>query len=345
MTAAEILVLPVAWPREVRAGDDLTELAAAAVPQDGDVLVLTSKVVSKAEDALHRGPREDLIDSQSQRVVARRGPMRIVETRHGFVMAAAGVDASNVSRGTVLSLPRDPDRSARELREAVRARLGRNVAVVVSDTVGRAWRLGQTDLAIGCAGLLPLLSLQGTRDSHGNELRVTAPAIADELAGAADLVKGKVAGRPLAVVRGAGHWVLPPGEHGPGVAAMLRRGADDLFGLGAREAVIAAVRRDDEAASAAFPSLVPGDRPPFELFDVPPPVTAHVERHEGADGWTVTISVPEGAAGAALVAAGRVTERVHVLAAAHRLRRVPAPGPVSGGTGATVVDRALWVTS
>ena len=344
MTAEEIRVLPVAWT-EVQPGEDLTDLATAAELRDGDVLVLTSKVVSKAEAAPHGGSREELIDRESVRVVARRGSLRIVETHHGFVMAAAGVDASNVAAGQVLPLPTDPDRMARELREAVHARSGRNVAVVVSDTIGRPWRLGQVDHAIGCAGLAPIVSMHGVRDSHGNELQVTAPAVADEAAAAADLVKGKTSGRPLAIVRGLGGSVLPVGEHGPGVAAMLRSGPDDLFGLGTREAVVAAVRRDDPAALDAFPALSADDPSPFELVAAPPPVTLLVVPAPSQDRWTVSVSVPAGAADADLVSAGRVVERVHALAAAYRLRAVETPPEAVPAPTGTVVDETTWVTS
>jgi len=185
------------------------------------------------------------------RVVARRGPTTIVRTRSGLTMAAAGVDASNVERGTVLLLPRDPDATARRLRGEIAARTGANVAVVVTDTAGRAWRTGQTDIAIGAAGLTVLDDHAGRTDVHGNELAVTAPALADELAGAAELAQGKLAGRPFAVVRGRSELVLPAGTHGTGATALVRAGGEDLFGYGAREAVIRALSGD------------PADRPPF----------------------------------------------------------------------------------
>ncbi len=164
-----------------------------------------------------------------------------MRNRLGLTMAAAGVDASNVEQGLVVLLPEDPDASARALREAVAARTGTNVAVLVTDTAGRTWREGQTDLAIGAAGLLVLDDHVGRTDDYGNALTVTAPAVADELAGAAELTAGKLGRRPFTVVRGRGDLVLPPGEHGPGAAALLRPAGADLFGLGAREAVLAAL--------------------------------------------------------------------------------------------------------
>ena len=188
---------------EVRPGDDLARLVAEAADlRDGDVVVVTSKVVSKAEGQVVQAERDAVIESETARVVARRGPTTIARTRQGLTLAAAGVDASNTEPGTVVLLPEDPDGSARLLRARLLALSGRNVAVVVSDTAGRPWREGQTDIAIGCAGLLPLEDHAGRSDPHGNLLEVTAPAVGDEVASAADLVKGKVAGRPVAVVRG-----------------------------------------------------------------------------------------------------------------------------------------------
>ncbi len=238
---------------EVRPGDDLARLVAdAADLHDGDIVVVTSKVVSKAEGQVVWADRDSVIEAETARVVARRGPTTIARTRHGLTLAAAGVDASNTEPGTVVMLPEDPDGSARLLRARLLDLSGRNVAVVVSDTAGRPWREGQTDIAIGCAGLLPLDDHAGRSDPHGNLLEVTAPAVGDEVAAAADLVKGKLAGRPVAVVRGLADRVLPPGSDGPGAAAVLRDEAGDMFALGAREAVYAAVCRDDPRAVAAL---------------------------------------------------------------------------------------------
>lgn len=243
----QITVTPVRGLPEITAGDDLAGLLCAAepAPADGDVVVVTSKVVSKAEGRVVAGAREDAVTAETVRVVARRGTTVIARTAIGITLAAAGVDASNTPDGTVVLLPQDPDASARALRSAILDRAGSNVAVVVSDTAGRAWRLGQTDFAIGCAGLLPLHDHAGLPDRFGRMLQVTAPAVADELAGAADLVLGKLSHCPAAVVSGLGGWVLPRGDHGPGAAAVVRDEVSDLFGLGAREAVQAAVARDD----------------------------------------------------------------------------------------------------
>ncbi len=213
---------------------------------DGDIVSVTSKVVSKSEGRVRPGTREEALPAETRRVVARRGPTTIVRTRHGLTLAAAGIDASNVAPGTVVLLPEDPDASARAIRESVLARTGRNVGVLVTDTAGRAWREGQTDIAIGAAGLRVLVDLAGSVDAHGNELAVTAPAVADELAGAAELAQGKLAARPIAVVRGRDDLVLPPGEHGTGASALVRPDGADLFGYGAREAVVRALRGDED---------------------------------------------------------------------------------------------------
>ncbi|NJQ17141.1 coenzyme F420-0:L-glutamate ligase [Streptomyces bohaiensis] len=250
---------------EVTPGDDLAGLIAAACAApggrplaDGDILVVTSKVVSKAEGrVLRAADREAAVDAETVRVVARRGPARIVESRHGFVMAAAGVDASNTPPGTVLLLPEDPDASARAIRDGLRERTGAEVAVVVSDTFGRPWREGQTDVAIGAAGLRSLDDLRGGTDTHGNPLGVSVTAVADELAGAGELVKGKTEGRPVAVVRGLAEHLLaaarpadgapsPSGPAGaraedPGARPLVRDAAADMFRLGTSEAIRAAV--------------------------------------------------------------------------------------------------------
>ncbi|MFD8549448.1 coenzyme F420-0:L-glutamate ligase [Streptomyces sp. NPDC059649] len=231
---------------EVRPGDDLVKLIGAAatadgMPQlaDGDVLLVTSKIVSKAEGRIVEATdREAAIDRETVRLVARRGTLRIVENRQGLVMAAAGVDASNTRPGTVLLLPEDPDASARALRAGLRTALGVDVGVVISDTFGRPWRSGLTDVAIGAAGVRVLDDLRGGTDAYGNPLSATVMATADELAAAGDLVKGKAAGLPVAVVRGLGHVVA---ETGDGARAMVRGAADDMFRLGTSEAVREAV--------------------------------------------------------------------------------------------------------
>ncbi|WP_406861265.1 coenzyme F420-0:L-glutamate ligase [Streptomyces sp. HUAS MG47] len=237
---AEYRVRAVEGLPEVKPGDDLAELIAAAAPDlaDGDVLIVTSKIVSKAEGRIVAADdREKAIDAETVRVVARRGTLRIVENRQGLVMAAAGVDASNTPAGTVLLLPVDPDASARAIRDGLRAALGVDVGVVVTDTFGRPWRNGLTDVAIGAAGVRVLDDLRGRTDAHGNPLDVTVVATADELAAAGDLVKGKAAGRPVAVVRGLPHLV--GGQDGAHV--LVRSPADDMFRLGTSEAVREAV--------------------------------------------------------------------------------------------------------
>lgn len=247
---------------EVAPGDDLATLICEAFERDadtggspvddGDVLVVTSKVVSKAEGRVSRLDRDTAVETATVRVVARRGHTTIARTRHGLTLAAAGVDASNTARGSVVLLPEDPDASARRLRELLCTTTGRTVAVVISDTAGRTWREGQTDIAVGVAGLPALTSLAGTEDHHGNTLEVTAPAVADEVAGLADLVMGKLSAVPVVVVRGLADLVLPADDHGPGAAALIRPDAADMFGLGSREAVLTAVARSDGTALAAL---------------------------------------------------------------------------------------------
>ncbi len=231
---------------EVRRGDDLAEHLLPALPDDtlldGDVVCVTSKVVSKAEGRIVAGDRAEAIARETRRLVARRGPLSIVVNRLGITMAAAGVDASNVEGGRVLLLPEDPDATARTLRSAIAERAGVNIAVLVTDTAGRPWREGQTDIAIGAAGLRVVEDHAGRVDPYGNTLEVTAPAVADELAGAAELAAGKLGRRPFVVVRGRPDLVLPAGEDGPGAGGLLREPGADLFGLGSREAVVASLR-------------------------------------------------------------------------------------------------------
>ena len=243
---AEVSVLALGGIGEVRAGDDLAALVLAAAAddpagplRDGDVLVVTSKVVSKSEGrSVPAEARESAIREAAVHTLARRGPTRIVRDRNGLVLAAAGVDNSNVDPGRVLLLPLDADASAARLRSALRERAGVDVGVVVSDTLGRAWRLGQTDVAIGAAGVRVVEDYAGRTDPYGNDLHVTAVALADELASAADLVKTKLAGRPVALVRGLAHLV---GDDGPTARDLARDPAQDMFGHGSQEAVLAAV--------------------------------------------------------------------------------------------------------
>ncbi|MGH3796142.1 MAG: coenzyme F420-0:L-glutamate ligase [Pseudonocardiaceae bacterium] len=234
----ELRIMPVPGLPEFRPGDDLTAALATAAPwlADGDVLVVTSKVVSKVEGRLVEvpadGPARDaarraLVEAEARRVLARRGRTVITMNALGVVQAASGVDASNVAPGEIALLPVDPDASAARLRTGLGAALGVDVAVVITDTMGRAWRIGQTDAAVGAAGLGVLARYAGTVDGQGNELTVTEVAVADEIAGAADLVKGKLAGVPVAVLRG-----LTPADDGSSAADLIRPLADDLFRLG-----------------------------------------------------------------------------------------------------------------
>jgi coenzyme F420-0:L-glutamate ligase/coenzyme F420-1:gamma-L-glutamate ligase len=214
---------------EVVAGDDIAALILERTSvEDGDIVVVSSKIVSKAEGrSVPAHSREDAITSQTVRTVATRGSTRIVENPLGLVMAAAGVDASNTPEGTVLLLPEDPDASARAIRTA----LGKNVGVIISDTVGRPWRQGVTDIAIGAAGIHVLDDLRGTRDANGKPLEGTIVALADELAAAADLVRGKASNLPVAIIRGLGHLL------GEGAARdLIRPASEDMFRLGTAEA-------------------------------------------------------------------------------------------------------------
>lgn len=219
---------------EVRPGADIAALLRYADVRDGDILVVTSKIVSKAEGRIREAPdRVKAIEDETDRVVARRGDTVIAQTRHGFVMAAAGVDASNTDPGTVLLLPEDPDASARRIRSGVASRVG----VIVSDTFGRPWRHGLTDVAIGVAGVRPLADFRGGTDTHGNPLNATVTALVDEIAAAAELVKGKLDGVPVAVVRGLAHLVTE--EDGPGIRPLVRPADEDMFRFGSRDVVFA----------------------------------------------------------------------------------------------------------
>lgn len=242
-TPGALTVLPVRGLPEFRPGDDLAGAVAAAAPwlADDDVVVVTSKVVSKVEGRLVAAPadpeardalRRELVEVEAERVLARRGRTLIVANKLGIVQAAAGVDGSNVRRDELALLPADPDASAARLRTALRALLGVDVAVVVTDTMGRCWRIGQTDTAIGSAGLPVLHRYGGAVDGEGNPLLVTEVALADEVAGAADLVKGKLGGVPVAVVRG-----MAARDDGSTARDLVRPLVDDLFSLGTEEAL------------------------------------------------------------------------------------------------------------
>ena len=232
-------VTPVTGLPEITAGADLAALIADAAPdlRDGDILVVTSKIVSKAEGRMVTASREQAIEAETARVVARRGATMIAQTRHGLVLAAAGVDESNTAPGTVVLLPEDPDESARRLRKALHARTARTVGVVISDTMGRPWRAGQTDNAIGAAGVRPVRDYRGEADTFGNILEVTVAAVADEIAAAADLVKGKSRGVPVAVVRGLDGLVTE--QDGPGARELIRPAEEDMFRFGSADVPLA----------------------------------------------------------------------------------------------------------
>ncbi len=317
-------------------GDDLARSVLAAWsggPDDGDVLTVSSKAVAKVEGRTRTAAREEVVRAETDREVARRGELRIVRTRHGLVLAAAGVDASNTGAGTVVPLPVDPDGSARRLRAELSRHSGRNVAVVVTDTAGRAWRTGQTDIAVGVAGLDPLQDLAGLPDGWGRPLALTAPAVADELAGVADLVLGKADRTPCAVVSGLAALVLPAGTHGSGAAALVRPEDEDLFGLGTAAAVAAAVRRGTgDGRGFARPAAAADLAHLAEIVEIAtdghPEVTAMPV--DGAEVPTIAI-VPALTAGATetamLMAAGAVAERLQVVGWAAGLRLVVGPGP------------------
>jgi coenzyme F420-0:L-glutamate ligase / coenzyme F420-1:gamma-L-glutamate ligase len=239
VTEEPVTVIPVTGLPEIAAGADLAALIAGAVPDltAGDILVVTSKIVSKAEGRVVTVSRDQAIEAETVRVVARRGATTIAQTRHGLVLAAAGVDESNTAPGTVVLLPVDPDESARQLRKALHARTGVRVGVIVTDTMGRPWRAGQTDNAIGAAGVVPVRDYRGASDTFGNILEVTIAAVADEIAGAADLVKGKSRHVPVAVVRGLASLVTEP--DGPGARALIRPAAEDMFRLGSADVPLA----------------------------------------------------------------------------------------------------------
>lgn len=293
---------------EIEPGDDLPAIIATAVDVlEGDVVVLASKVVSKAAGLATTTAKDSLLATQTDRVVAQRGETQIVRTHHGLTMAAAGIDASNTRPGTLLPLPHDPDADAAQIRRGLAALSGHSIGVIISDTAGRPWRQGQTDIAIGCAGILPVESFAGRTDSHGRPLTVTSPAIADEIAGAAEVVSGKLGANPVVVVRGVPeHLILT--EDGPGAAALIRPEGDDLFGLGAREAVVAALRAGGGPVRGfGSPAGAPQDLIP--LAAQPDGVEVAVD-----DGH-VRVLAPA----ASLAAAGAFGQRLTALATAYGL--------------------------
>jgi coenzyme F420-0:L-glutamate ligase/coenzyme F420-1:gamma-L-glutamate ligase len=228
-----IQLIPVEGIGEVRDGDVLAELiAGVAELEDGDVLVVTQKVVSKAEGMVEAIDPTDplshkaIVEREAVRVIRRRGDLMITETRHGFVCANAGIDLSNMESGWAALLPADPDRSARRIRDGLKARTGKQVGVIVSDTFGRTWRRGVTDVAIGSAGVAAVVDLRGTEDALGRELQVTEVCVADELAAAAELVMGKASGVPVAIIRGVDPTWL---REGSVKDEIVRPPSEDLF--------------------------------------------------------------------------------------------------------------------
>lgn len=231
-----VTIVPIVGMPEVAPGADLGEIIVEAArdsnvePNEDDVLVVTQKVVSKAEGRImevHPGDddaRHMIAEMEAVRIVRRRNGLIIAETRHGFVCANAGVDASNLEPGQVTLLPHDPDKSARRLRRRIKQLTGKALAVIISDTFGRAWRIGQTNVAIGVAGMLPVIDYRGTLDQFGTPLKVTTIAIADELASAAELVMGKADGVPAVVIKGV-RFVKGRGR----ARALVRAREDDLF--------------------------------------------------------------------------------------------------------------------
>ncbi len=329
---------------EIDPSTDLAGTLADAVAEDpagplaeGDILVVTSKILSKAEGrTAPEQDRDEVIAAETRRTVARRGPTRIVRTGTGLVLAAAGVDRSNVAAGTILLLPEDPDASATRLRAELQRRTGLRLGVVISDTAGRPWREGQTDQAIGAAGVRVVRRYAGERDVYGNLLEVTATSLADELAAAADLVKGKLVGIPVAVVRG-----LPfdPPEDDAGTRPLVRLGPGDLFPYGSRDLVATRVPgadlvpRDGEldAAAAGF-RVATAALPEFPV----------VLRYGGEGDGVVDVHLPERATTTAALnlgaLLGAVIVQLHAEGWTTRWEPVGTPG------GSSLVGR-LWLGS
>jgi len=340
---------------EVSAGDDLAGhlldgIAATDVAlEDGDVVAVSSKIVSKALGLRVRAATRDAaVEAETVRVVAERfspgGTRRIVRSRSGPVLAAAGVDTSNVAQGEVLVLPPDPDGAARDLRRALATLTGRRrVGIVVTDTMGRPWRDGQVDAALGVAGVQVTDDLRGRSDRYGNPLEVTVRAVVDEIAALADLVKGKLADRPAALVRGLDAFVTD--DDGPGAAALLRELDADWFRFGHLEAVRAAVGVPPGTDAVPPAPVVPGSvqerlRRAVEVAAASPfwrlvaDVTVTADR--------VVIAMPADGAASALLALGAFAQRVAALAVAEGLDVVPEPLQVPGqGTTGAITIRAV----
>ena len=341
-----VTVRPVRGLPEFGPGDDLAAALAAAVPDlaDGDVLVVTSKVVSKVEGRLVPVPpgadrevvRQRAVAEESVRVLARRGPLSIARTRQGWVVAAAGVDASNVGADAVALLPEDADASARRLRARLRDLAGAEVGVVVSDTFGRTWREGLTDVAVGAAGVPALVDHRGAVDRHGNRLETTRVALADELAAAADLVKGKLAGVPAALVRGL---CLDAPDPDPGTRPLVRAPQDDLFPWGARDLLAARAPAGDVVAR---PGELEAVADAFRVAVAALPEFPVVLRYGGegdgvvdvhlTDAWNVPTALNLGA-----LLAGAIVQ-LHAAGWSTRWEPVGTPG------GSSLVGR-LWVGS
>ncbi len=334
-----VTVVPLPGMPEVAAGADLASMLLAALVRAraslaaGDCVVVSSKVVSKALGLVSDRPRAEVVDSVTRRVVAeRRGPggvTRVVEAVAGPVMAAGGVDASNTGpSGAVLLLPEDPDGEAARLRSALLSASGLDAStalgVVLSDTAGRPWRAGQTDFALGAAGFVVLEDLRGGADADGRALAVTARAVADEVAAAADLVKGKAEGVPAAVVRGLPRsWFTGDAD---GARSLVRTGPGDWFALGHVEAVRAALGAGPSTTASdevGVPSTQPepladrvGRVVGLALLDVPEG-SADVEVHGALDGWAeVALAAPDP------FELGRLVERARVAAASEAIRVV-----------------------
>ena len=341
---AGISVHPVPGLPEFSPGDDLAGAVAAAAPwmADGDVVVVTSKAVSKVEGRLVPVPpgadREALrlqaVEDEAVRVVARRGPLAIVQTRQGWVVAAAGIDASNVAQDALVLLPEDGDASARALRERLRELLGVDVAVVVSDTFGRTWREGLTDVAVGAAGIAALIDHRGSVDAFGNRLETTRTAVVDELAGAADLVKGKLAGVPVAVIRG----LTPrPAEPDDGTRPLVRLPADDLFPYGARDLVGSREPGADLVPRAGELAAV---AEAFRIGSVALPEFPVVLRYGGEDDGVIDVHLPESPSVTAALNLGAVLGAAIVQLHAQGWTTRWEPDPTAGGT--SLVGR-LWL--
>lgn len=343
-------ILPVPGIGHVTEGDDLAALIAGAAEwlRDGDVLVVTSKIVSKAEgrlvDVPADGPerlaeRDRVLAGETARVVATRGATRIVQTHHGFVMASAGIDASNVDKTRLVLLPVDPDASARALRAALRDRYGLDVAVIVSDTMGRPWRNGLTDVALGVAGMPAIRDHRGEVDPYGNELHLTQMAVVDELAGAGELIKGKCDQVPVAVVRG---YLDATRDDDEGARTLVRDASLDLFSLGTAEARAAGLRAAATLADGTGPA--PADPPAVERaiaavagVIAPGTVFTHVTDQEVRAGLAASVpGWPATATGLVLGAAPTPVDRADLVRFGADLQRLRT-ALAAEGVGSTLL--------